>query len=320
MNIEYIQNLRYKLQKRVRQLNSADHLTLHVKLQHFIVFLRGHPLLVAILEHLEHQFPNLDDPNDIEAGFNENTPDGLGKDEDEHAAIAWRMLKRAVASEEEHFEMNTGFGFTGGSEAEDCLDAFRAVYLEPVYEYLDEHLDDQRAILALLLRYKHRSEWFRKEQLLQLAEDGERPMADDLYEYHFDQGIDFTVEPKSASGRPDLLADQIGDDHLVADAKLFRPGAGKAYIAKAFHQIYQYCLDYNEPFGYLIVFKTCEEDLSFPLANQEQATPFLVHNNKTIFFVVVDICRHENTASKRGKLKTMEISEKELVEAITAEE
>jgi hypothetical protein len=42
-----------------------------------------------------------------------------------------------------------------------------------------------------------------------------------LYEFLHEQGIDFHMEPKSASGIADLVADQVGDDRVVADAKVF---------------------------------------------------------------------------------------------------
>ena len=80
--------------------------------------------------------------------------------------------------------------------------------------YVDEHLDDQQAILYFLRRYKHRCEWFHAERLRQAVRHdthkGEKTLALDLYEYMHDQGIDFHIEPHSTSGIPDFVADQIG--------------------------------------------------------------------------------------------------------------
>jgi len=39
-------------------------------------------------------------------------------------------------------------------------------------------------------------------------------------EYLHDQGIDFSIEPKSASGKPDLVTEQVGDNKVVADANV----------------------------------------------------------------------------------------------------
>ncbi|RCV64829.1 hypothetical protein C5S53_06820 [Methanophagales archaeon] len=88
-----------------------------------------------------------------------------------------------------------------------------------------------------------------------------------------------------------MIAAQKSDEPLIADVKIFNPEKGKGtdYIAKGFNQIYLYTLDYNEPFGYLIIYNTSGQDLRFALANQEQTTPFVVHNNKTIFVVTIDI-------------------------------
>jgi len=44
----------------------------------------------------------------------------------------------------------------------------------------------------------------------------------DLYEYLHDQGIQFHIEPESASGRVDLISAQSGKDRLMADAKNFQ--------------------------------------------------------------------------------------------------
>ena len=115
-----------------------------------------------------------------------------------------------------------------------------------------------------------------------------------------------------------MIEDQSSDDRLLADAKIFNPVAGqdKAYVAKGFGQIYSYMLDYNQPFGYLVIFKTCEEDLSLALTQGAEVAPFAVHNKKTIFFVVIDIFPHDKPASKRGKVKSIQLTLGDLVQAI----
>ena len=66
-------------------------------------------------------------------------------------------------------------------------------------------------------------------------------------------------------------------------------------------------VDFNEPFAYLVIYQTSEDDLRFTLSNNAQSTPFVVHNNKTIFLLTVDIFPHEKSASKRGVLQPVEI-------------
>jgi hypothetical protein len=48
--------------------------------------------------------------------------------------------------------------------------------------------------------------------------------------------------------------------------------------------------------------------------------PCLSLNNKTIFFVVVDICEHGVPASKRGPLKSVDITEKDLIQSVELNE
>ncbi len=55
MNTEYIQNLRYKLQKCVRRLNSMVQQTFHFSLKQFQGFLKSYPIFVGILEHINRQ-------------------------------------------------------------------------------------------------------------------------------------------------------------------------------------------------------------------------------------------------------------------------
>jgi len=142
----------------------------------------------------------------------------------------------------------------------------------------------------------------------------------DLYEWLHDQGLDFVIEPRSVSGEADLVAAQKSDDPLIADAKIFdASGRGKAYIAKGFNQLYLYTCDFNEPFGYLVIYKTCAQDLRLALETQAGRVPFVTHNNKTIFLMVIDIHPHEMSASKRGPLEAIEITETDLIRTLGGE-
>ncbi|MCC7337864.1 MAG: hypothetical protein IT422_22480 [Pirellulaceae bacterium] len=255
-----------------------------------------------------------------------------GETEAEEACLAYWVLKACANQQGEKtrdLEIRIAHSYARGtSKHDDALEYFKDIFLEPLYEYLDEQLDDQRAILALIRRYKHKCEWFQREKLLAVYDEekqrtsiagrksrGEKQLALNLYEYLHDQGLDFSIEPSSYSGEADLICAQNSDDPLVADVKIFDPSAGKnkAYVISGFHQVYQYTLDYNEPFGYLVIFKTCQEGLAITSSQQEQSTQFVTWNGKTIFFVVIDLYAHEKSASQRGKHKSYVISEDEFV-------
>lgn len=315
MDGEYIQNQRYKLQKRVRRLNSVKTEFFYFYLKQFWGYVERNPIFVDILDDLGKRYPSME----AEADKIMANQSILCDDEEENAAISFFLIKKVVNSENPHKAREIGYRYGKDSKFEVSLDYFRDLFLEPFYEYLDEQLDDQKAILALLRRYKHKCEWFQREYLYKLwnenTEKGEKKLALHLYEYLHDQGLDFTIEPSSISGEADLVAAQNSDDPLIADTKIFNPdkGKGKSYIAKGFNQVYLYTVDYNESFGYLIIYKTSEKDLGLALTNQNQSTPLVIHNNKTIFIIIIDIFPHETTASRRGILKPVEITEKDLI-------
>lgn len=315
MGNEQIQNLRYKLQKRVRRLNSSDWQVFHYSLKQFWGFLLGEPQINGILELLESKTDMV--LANVDKIFDSNSAQ-VFETEVENVIASYLVLKRCVASEKSDIEINIGHQYNYERKHNDCLDGFRDLFVEPLYDYIDETLDESGSILHLLRKFKHKCEWFQRKKLFELWQDntekGEYLLTLNLYEFLFDQGIDFSIEPTSASGEADLVTAQASDTRVIADAKIFNPekSKGKHYLAKGFQQIYTYTLDYNEPYGFLIIFKTCPEDLKLPFSHSTRATPCVKHNSKTIFFLVVDIFPHEKSASQRGKLSGVELSEDDL--------
>lgn len=315
MNSEHLQRLRYKLQKRVRRVHSSELSSYHTNLNMLWLFLHKHSVFVGMLDDLRIRFPE----TKSKAAALSREFVYFGDTEDEHAALAYCVISDCVHNEDHLIESQLGLLYNRGArERTEAQATFFSVFVEPLYEYVDEHLDDQRAILSLLRRYKHKCEWFQRQHLQQLVKDGERKLALHLYEYLFDQGLEFSIEPKSASGEADLIAAQNSADPLIADAKIFDPvkSKDKSYILRGFKQIYTYTLDYNEPFGYLVIFSNSSRDLVFPSAAIEQSTPLFTVNNKTIFIVVIDVFDHPSSASKRGKLDPIEVTEAELTGVI----
>lgn len=324
MNNEYIQNLRYKLQTRVRRLNSVHFNLYSSQLSQFWRFLHENSLVAGVIESLVARFPNI---NEAVQRILIQGEGQIFDNEKEHAAFSYRMLEACIKADAD-FPMKIMHHYhisPDGGQLQDYLKAFNEQFLEPFYDYIDEQLDDKGATLGLLRRYKHKAEWFCSKELFDLAESdtqqGEKQLAKHLYEYLHDQGIDFFIEPFSVSGKADLIGQQTGAEPLLADTKIFNPAKSKgtSYIAHGFNQVYIYTLNFNQPFGFLIIYNTSGDDLRFALADKSQSIPFLIHNNKTIFFMVIDIFPHEKPASKRGQLKTHEVTEELLVSVVSEE-
>ena len=317
MNSEYTENLREKLRNRVEALYSMDHPAFHFSLKRFWDFVSAYPVFVDILQDLQCRCPTAEG----DAGRIMAKGEPLhGVDELEQAALSYFVVRRCAESDNGDIEWNVGMVYRSSKYTSELLGQFRLLFVDPLYRCLDEQLSDQRFLLAVLRRYKHKCEWFQKKPLFDLWQAdmrrGEKHLALHLYEYLHDQGVDFVIEPLSASGEVDLIAAQAGDYPLIADAKVFGPDTVKGYIAKGFSQIYQYTQDYNEPFGYLVIYNTSGKDLEFNLADQEQHTPSVTHNNKTIFLLTIDVFPYEETASQRGPLTAVTITQEDLIRVV----
>jgi hypothetical protein len=321
MDPQFVQNLRYKLQKRISRLKAIDAQLFPITLTQFWQYFDKQPVFTGIVEILLSPYLPIEKTvNEILAS--ENTM--LGDTQEEAAAIGYLVLHSITVSEtnlshDTIYRLAMKYG-AGGDLAE-SVDTIREVFLEPFYEYVDEQLDDQRAMLVSLLRYKHRSEWFYREKLWELSQKehvGERQLALDLYSYLYDQGIDFHIQPSSITGEIDLIAAQGTEDPLLLDAKVFDGDSrGKTYICKAFNQIYTYTQQYNEPFGYLMIYKITDRDLQFALpSSQFSNIPVVIHNHKTIFFITVDIYQYNQPVSQRPTLKAIEITQGDLITEI----
>lgn len=308
----FIQNVRYKLQKRVRRLNGADFEQFPFLVKQFRIFLDESPLLSAMIQELTAKVPDyLESVARISS-----EEDSFGESEAGSAAVGYGVLRKYA----EQTKPDALFAFTSAyGEMPEILDRFRARYLEPFYEYLDEHLDDHSFVLSTLVRYKHACEWFRRQQMHGLWDSdtkrGELLLALNMYEYLHERGIEFHIQPTSASGEPDMISLQEGSrEPLIADAKVFNPerNHGKSYLIRGFHQVYRYACDYNEAIGYLIIFNTSVRPIRFVLRNPAASVPQILFNHKTIFLLEIDLFPHSETASKRGVPDAVEITEDEI--------
>lgn len=321
MNSHHVQVLGHSLQRRLQRLLASRYPFFHPTLVRFWRFLQGEPVLRGVLQALERR--SAEAKAEADRILHENLPVSC-LDEDAQVGVSYFVVKHCVEANDPDQAVIVSALFNAGHQTGDDLYPFKATFIEPLCDHLDEQLEDQRVILELLRRYKHKCEWFQRRRLFDLWEtadrDGEWLLKLHLFEYLHDHGLDFTIDPHSDSGKADLVAAQGTPDPLVADAKVFTIRAGKGYVVGGFHQVYRYTLSYNEPFGYLIVFKTCNEDLNFALATESQATQYVTHNGKTVFLVSIDICPNPTPASKRKQLRTIEITQAELIQGIAEAE
>ncbi|MGK7919804.1 MAG: hypothetical protein AB4080_07325 [Trichodesmium sp.] len=328
MNQVYLQLFRDKLQRRFEQLSNSKHHSFHNYLIMFWNFIQFPPFK-SILEDLAYLYPEQETKAKNLIKNELSVSKSWSQTYKEHYSLTYFIIKECVEFENDGRTRYIGeiyYKYDLSKPSDNTvINAFISNVVRPLYEYINESLEENIVISYFLDRYKHRSEWFKRENLYNLyknkTQKGEKNLCLNLYEYLFEQGIDFSIEPWSISGEADLVLDKSSDYPLIADAKIFDgKDKNKSYLLKGFRQIYQYTLDYNQPFGYLIIFKVCEEDLKFEVAQNNQPVYCVVHNNKTIFFLTIDIYPHEQPASQRKKLKSYIIKESELIKEMEIEQ
>lgn len=320
MHTEYIQSVRYKLQKRIRRQKVTGFEAYILVLKQLWQFLDGESSLVALQTELANRCPNADSVAEVIAKETLRNADRKGliasalANEAEWAAVSMGVLRR-FADFGNSRTTDTWILPQESNAFDDHISAFTELYLIPFYEYLDERLDDPQFILGRLIRFQHLCEWFWRDDLLQLSEQAEKRLARRLYEFLYTEGVEIHIEPSSVSGKADMVSSQQGADRLVADAKIFNPdkSQSKSYILQGFRQIYQYTLDYNSAMGYLVIFNTSSKQLRFAVSGSAAPLPHVVLNHKTIFFLTIDLYSHEQPASKRAQQDFVQITESEIL-------
>src|SRR6266568_3528487 len=245
MHTEYLQSLRYKLQKRIRRAKKTGFEMYISVLQQLWQFLDSEPAFVALQTELAARCPNAESVADsiikggLENAARQNLLDGPLSNEVDWAAVSMRVLRKFAEFDDSRVASRFVIP-QSSTKYDDAVAAFTEFYLVPFYEYLDERLDDPQFILGRLVRFKHLCEWFWRDDLLRISAHGERTLAMRLYEFLFTEGVNIHIEPWSISGEADMVSSQEGEDRLIADAKLFNAEKSKSTILQGFRQIYQY--------------------------------------------------------------------------------
>ncbi|HLL54571.1 MAG TPA: hypothetical protein VK447_13550 [Myxococcaceae bacterium] len=244
------------------------------------------------------------------------------------AALYWDSIKRIAAhqlsGERIQWTLVSGIAVTVagmnvvGREA--AYKTARDIILRGLGEFLSESVELGYGLIEATLRYKQRSEWFRRERLRDIAGRGlegkkmERALAIDLYEYVFDRNLEFVIEPTSGSGEVDLVFRSPTGGHGILDVKYLyetQPSKIKQKLRDGFHQVSRYCNDYNESFGILVPFVATPKVPRLPL-EEADGLSFLPLHGKRIYYIPVTIW-DQPSASTAGKPEEVEITLADLI-------
>ncbi|MGA8830925.1 MAG: hypothetical protein ACLQT6_12780 [Desulfomonilaceae bacterium] len=323
MNRTLIQTFRERLHRRFSALEGCDPFVFHWRLCQFWEFIQGTDIIRSILSELESIAPDqLERVTNLADGKLPYGQFESFRSECEQRSFAFQLLKRVVAveprSSDTQNEIAIGRRYTGTGGSQSSKSAFCKEFVEPVFRFIDERLDNQNILLHLLKRYKHVCEWFRQEELLESflkqkddrTRKGEYYLALNLYEFLYLSGLEFHIEPRSDSGRIDLISEQIGPNRLLVEVKIF--DGNKSYISKGLSQLFDYTTSYNEPFGVLVIFDTSDTGLCCATDLSENPFNVIRFHDKTLYILVIDLVKR-GAASKRGKLKQIVMEREDFV-------
>ncbi len=201
---------------------------------------------------------------------------------------------------------------------EEFFSVFNDLFLEPLILFLTHQANKNFLVLGLLKKYKHRSEWFNRDELLKFAKDNKSTVEDtlksDLYRFLFDNGLDLFIEPQSPAGNIDLIASQKNSPNkTLAEGKIFDGDKrSKSYIIKGVWQLLTHVKENNESKGYLVIYNISSKVLTFNMKQPSSPFSFCSVDNKTIYLIVIDIFNYDKTASTRGKQELVEINESDI--------
>jgi hypothetical protein len=316
-----LRDLRLKIRNRHSRISSCGYQEFLGYSKQFFDFVKNSQTLTAMISELLARNP-ASVAEVAAAGPNIQI---YGNTSEEAAAIAHAKWI-AYSKQDDPTEFHTSvMGHTSSSRFDDALNLYRDWYVDPLFDYLDEIFEDANVILGTLTRYKQKVEWYKRKALHDLFTNntvhGEDVLAENMYEYLFDQGIPFHTQPHSASGIPDVVSLDDSQHPFIGDVKIFDASSrGATYIKKGLYQIYRYCWDHNSAVGHLIIFNVSNKQLQLALPARPDGVPRFEYNNKTVFITVIDIHPYEEPASKRPIPETDVINADDLVKQVKEEE
>lgn len=304
-------------QKTIR--NAKQYQTLHFAVKRLVNLINSDVVLRGIIDELEGKTEDIENVRKA-AHILIGSDEGHRSDEFENE---FQFLLRSYFVLEICSGGNTGIEHKAAeplckepSNEEERYEKFELILVDPVIDYLVDELDAQKYVLSSLIKYKQKIEWFNKTKLQKIiGEEKKKTKTNNkienilnigIYEYLHDKGVEFYLEAISAESRSrvDLIGAQGSNPQLLLDGKyLENSSQAKSQICDAFGQVFKYTQQYNRQFGYVICFKNIANNISFDFPKSGYIIPSVVFEEKTIFFIVVDIFYDGGTPSQRNKSK-----------------
>jgi hypothetical protein len=312
----YNHNLRTNLQERKNRLYRGTYKDFSNQLKYFFDFLDKEKVIKNIIDESCRKY-NLTEEE--LRNYVEKQPGYINfENQEEHAAFSYQLLKYIIkihgynSVQRMNVFQSKDFDSTKTKIIEEQISG--------IINHLHDQLENSNSTIYLLEKYKMRTEWFSRQELVKeyntTENNFEQIFEDNLRLFLFDQGIDYPFStPKSSSGRADIVGAIDTSDPLVIEIKIFDRSKkyGKSRIKDGFNQIVKYTNDFNKEFGYLVIFNMDKAELNLKFTDPVNMFPPSINfNNKTFFFIIINLY-NLMTASKQGQLESIEITQDDLI-------
>lgn len=312
-------NLRTNLQEWRNRLSRASFEQFGHQLKFLVGNIEKNPQLYALLQDASAKWTFTEQQLEKSLESESDYPDEF--ENIEHQAVYNYQILKLIDRKYNGYSSVTKYLFWGNMPKD--IPQLMEDFVTPIIDFLHEKLDKSNSITYLLEKYKKRTEWFTRTDLLtryRAADKSyEQIFEDDLRMFLFDQGIEYPFStPASMSGRADVVGQIETEDPLIVEIKIFDAGKGygKNRIKDGFTQIVKYTNDYNKDTGYLVIFNLDEVEINFDFKNNSKVFPSsLFFNNKMFYFVVVNFV-NSKSASNISILKTITVTQDELTQSI----
>jgi hypothetical protein len=324
MNSNLTQSVKSQLGNHWDRLYGASWRQFHALIEQFWNFVHSKEIMLNIVSPLGQASAEILEKAEYEVSSGlENRECSRFYDEKENVEYAYHVLRSCVERGRQGWQdRETTIGRRYASNEGDSKGAFLRTFVAPIIHYISENLDYNDVLIDIIIRYKRLVEWFDREQLrenLELPQNKshkEAFLAKHLYRFLLVEGVEYHIEPRSADGEIDLISEQIGEDRLLVEAKVFQ--GDKTKVKSAVNQAYKYTENYNQPRSFVVFYDLNPKPIHFSMKSSEKNFSTINIHGKLIFLVTIDLLARPS-ASKLGPLDRIEISETDLLGATTAQ-
>lgn len=310
-------NLQSQLTDWLNRVYNSNSENINNNYRFFFDHLKNIPLIQSVLQSAIDKSPVTDEQmEEYRSLFSSRIYRNVEGSQEHQTAVLYKfhlfLLERKVKME----SLMRGYG----SDFKEGKNRFLDLYVRPIINYLIDQINESNSVLYLLEKYKIRTEWFLHKDLLgkynEAKKSYEQIFEDDLRLYLFDQGINNPFsQPKSSSGRADIVGLIDTKDPLILEIKIYDSGRNykKDRIIDGFSAIVQYSHDYNKNIGYLVIFNLDNIEIEISSEDADNTFPNKVNFNNKIYYILIINLNFGTPASKVGNLKVEKITKQELI-------